>query len=378
MQQTTDIGILGSGFIAQGLIRTLQHHPDMNVAAVLTRRNIQQLTDFPQPDLLTDSLDELIEKSDLVVECTGEVVYTTDNLHKVMQAGLPIVTMNSEFHVTTGSWFINKGYITEAEGDQPGSLAALHEEAINMGFRPLVYGNAKGFLNHNPSPEDMAYWAEKQGISVKQTTSFTDGTKIQIEQAFTANGLGATIAQQGLTGSKVNDYRDATPDLVQQALSIGRPIADYVLASGDQPAVFIVAEHDEIEQGPLNYFKLGEGPYYHLPQPYHLCYFEIPKVIKRTIKGEKPLLTNSAIPEISIASIAKRPLKKGDKLNYAIGSFDVRGEAIKAAEHKGHVPIGILENAVISENIEPGQIISFSDVALPDSLALNITKELFA
>ena len=132
MQQATKIGILGSGFIAQGLMRVLQYHPNINVAAVLTRRNIQQLTDFPQADLLTDSLDELIDKSDLVVECTGEVVYTTDNLNKVMQAGLPIVTMNSEFQVTTGSWFVDKGYISEAEGDQPGSTAALHLSLIHI------------------------------------------------------------------------------------------------------------------------------------------------------------------------------------------------------------------------------------------------------
>jgi len=48
------------------------------------------------------------------------------------------------------------------------------------------------------------------------------------------------------------------------------------------------------------------------------------------------------------------------------------------ADNKGHVPIGILENAVIRENIEPGQIITFNDVDLPDSLALTITKELFS
>lgn len=378
MGKQTKIGVLGSGFIAQGLIRTLQHHSQLDVVSVLTRRDPQSLKNFPQAELLTDSLDELIEKAELIVECTGDVVYTTDNLHQIMQAGLPVVTMNSEFHVTTGSWFVDKGYITEAEGDQPGSLAALHEEAISMGFKPLVYGNVKGFLNHIPTMDEMSYWAEKQGISIKQTTSFTDGTKIQIEQAFTANGLGATIATEGMTGDTVKDYRDATASLVEKAKQIGRPIADYVLASGDQPAVFIVAEHDDIEKSPLSYFKMGSGPYYHLPRPYHLCFFEIPNTIMRAVHGEPPLLTNSARPEISIASIAKRSLARGEKVDYAIGSFDIRGEAVLVDDHRGHVPIGILENAVIRENLEPGQIITYDDVELPDSLALDITKELFA
>ncbi|HID81745.1 MAG TPA: NAD(P)-dependent oxidoreductase [Chromatiales bacterium] len=378
MQQQTNIGVIGTGFIAKGLVRALEHHPDLQTVAALTRRDVAHCPDFPRQDILTQSIDELIEKSDLVVECSGDVVYATDSINKIMQTGLPVVTMNSEFHVTTGSWFVNKGYITEAEGDQPGSTAALHKEAVSMGFRPLVYGNVKGFLNHHPTPEDMHYWAEKQGISVKQTTSFTDGTKMQIEQAFAANGLGATIAQQGLTGPQVDSIEDAAPTLIELAKKTGRPIADYVIATGKQPAVFIIAEHDNIEQGPLQYFKLGEGPHYVLPKAYHLCFFEIPRTIERVLYNQKPLLTNSAQPEISMASIAKRPLKKGEKLDYAIGSFDIRGEAIKVAENKGHVPIGILEKFVVRENIEPGQIITFADVDIPDSLALNITKELFA
>lgn len=378
MQQETKIGIIGTGFIAQGLARALTHHPRLDLVAMLTRRETKHCTDIPNQEILTNSISELIDKSDLVVECTGDTVYATDNINQLMQAGLPVVTMNSEFHVTTGSWFVDKGYITEAEGDQPGSTAALYEEASYMGFRSLVFCNAKGFLNHNPTPEDMAYWAKKQGISIRQTTSFTDGTKMQIEQTFTANGLGATIAQQGLVGPNVDSIEDATAILIKRAKEIARPIADYMLAPGRQPAVFIIAEHDSIEQSPLQYFKMGEGPYYILPKDYHLCFFEIPKTIERALRKDKPLLTNSAQPEISMASIAKRPLKKGEKLKYAIGGFDIRGEAIKVAENKGHVPIGILENAVIRENIEPGQIITFDDVDLPDSLALDITKELFA
>ena len=377
-QPVTNIGIIGTGFIAQGLARVLAHHSEFNLVAALTRRNPRDCQNFPNPDAVTNSLAELIDKSDLVVECSGDVVYATETIHQVMQAGLPVVTMDSEFHVTTGSWFVDKGYITEAEGDQPGSTAALHEEVLNMGFQPLVYGNVKGFLNHTPTPEDMAYWSEKQGISVKQTTSFTDGTKMQIEQAFTANGLGATIARNGLVGPSGETLEEITEILIEEALATGRPIADYAMAAGKQPAVFIIAKHDASEQLPLEYFKLGSGPYYLMPRDYHLCFYEIPKTIARALRRENPLLTNSPRPEISVASIAKRPLKKGEKLDYAIGSFDVRGEAVKAEENRGHVPIGILENAVIRENIEPGQVLTFADVDLPDSLALEITKELFA
>lgn len=373
----TRIGLIGSGFIAQGLARTLKFHTDLQLTAVLTRRDTSSFAGHALANVVTNSLDELIEKSDIVVEATGDVVDATDRIQKVMAAGKPVVTMNSELHITTGSWFVNKGWISEAEGDQPGSLAALHEEAVGMGFRPLVYGNSKGFLNLNPSLEDMTYWSGKQGISVKQTTAFTDGTKMQIEQAFTANGLGATIAQQGLLGPQTESWQEAAEILAEKAREMGEPIADYVMSPGRPPAVFMVAAHDEQEASPLQYFKLGAGPNYLLPRDYHLCFFEIPKLIHRQLNGGKPLLTNSARPHISIAAIAKREMKAGEKLPYAIGSFDVRGEAIKVEDARGHVPIGILEKAVIKTSVEPGQILTWDDVDLPDSLALQICHELY-
>lgn len=68
--------------------------------------------------------------------------------------------MDAELHVTTGSYLTRKpGLITEAEGDQPGCLAALKEEALAMGFQILAYGNIKGFLKLNPSRDDMQYWS---------------------------------------------------------------------------------------------------------------------------------------------------------------------------------------------------------------------------
>ena len=344
---------------------------------MLTRRDVSTLAGFEFTDVVTQSLDELIDKSDLVVECTGDVVDPTARLSRVMQAGKPIITMNSEFHVTTGSWFVNKGWISEAEGDQPGSLAALHEEALGMGFKPLVYGNSKGYLNPNPKPEDMQYWAEKQGISVKSTTAFTDGTKVQIEQAFVANGLGATILQQGLLGPRTETWQEAAFILSAKARELGQPVSDYVIATGRPPAVFMVAAHEESEIGPLQYFKMGPGPDYLLPRDYHLCFLEVPRLIHRALARGKPLLTNSAKPTVSVAAIAKRELKKGEHLPYAIGSFAVRGEAIRVESCRDHVPIGILENAVIKQSLEPGQIVTWDDVELPESLALNICREIF-
>ena len=372
------IGLVGTGFIASGFARLVHNHaPDLHINAVLTRRPIDQMGDFPLADRLTLSQQELIDKSDVIVECSGDVLHATDVIDEALRAGKPVVTMNSEFHVTTGSYFADKGLLTEAEGDQPGSIAALREEAIMMGFKPLVYGNMKGFLNHFPTPEEMAYWAGKQGISVAQTTSFTDGTKIQIEQALVANGFGATIACQGMQGPKATDVTKAAIDLARGAAERGQAISDYVLAPGNA-GVFVVGTHDKSEWKALNYLKLGDGPYYVLVRPFHLCQYEIIKTLRRVLAGGGVLLNNSSNPTISIVGIAKTQLSPGTAIDRALGGFQVRGEAAKIQDVPNHVPMGLIQNAVVRRQIEPGQTITFDDVDLPDTLALKIARQLYS
>ena len=163
------------------------------------------------------------------------MVYATNVLDQVLRASLPVITMDAELQVTTGPYLATLGYITEAEGDQPGCLAALNEEVIQMGFRPLVYGNIKGYLNHTPSVDEMRYWAAKQGISLDKVTSFTDGTKVQIEQVLVANGLGAGITQSGLTGVPADDVSSGAAILAAKATSLGYPISDFILSLRSLP-----------------------------------------------------------------------------------------------------------------------------------------------
>jgi predicted homoserine dehydrogenase-like protein len=376
--QPKRIGLVGTGFIASGFARLVHNHaPDLTIGSVLTRRPLDQAGDFPLADKLTHSLQQVIDESDVVVECSGDVLHATDVVDQALRAGKPVVTMNSEFHVTTGSYFADKGLLTEAEGDQPGSIAALREEAVMMGFKPLVYGNMKGFLNHAPTPEEMAYWAGKQGISVEQTTSFTDGTKIQIEQALVANGFGATITQQGMQGPKATDVTKAAIDLARGAAEQGQSIADYVLAPGNA-GVFVVGTHDKSEWKALNYLKLGDGPYYVLVRPFHLCQYEIIKTLRRVLNGGGVLLNNSSKPTISIVGIAKTELAAGTPIERAIGGFQVRGEAARIQDVPNHVPIGLIQHATVRRPLAPGQMITFDDVDLPDTLALTIARQLYA
>jgi predicted homoserine dehydrogenase-like protein len=369
MSRLFKVGIMGSGYISRALSLALSQTGDLAISKILTRRNVADVQ-HPFAGLLTRSLDELIRESDLVVECTGSVIDATQNVYDVLRSGLPVVTMNAELQVTTGSFLRSYGYLTEAEGDQPGSLASLARNVLDMGFRPRVYGNIKGFLEHHPTLENMHYWSLHNGISLTQVTSFTDGTKIQLEQALVANGLGASIAVEGMVGVRTDSLPDAADILGKLAVEHNTAIADYVLSPRLPAGVFVVAEHDTNQRSALRYLKMGDGPFYLLVQPYHLCHLEIPKTIRRVLKGYPPLLDNSAQPRFGVAAVAKRNLAVGDTIELGIGSQHVRGVAVALASRPTAVPVGLLVNAVAIRPILKGEIITFGDVALPDSLAV--------
>ena len=374
------IGIVGTGFVARGLMYSLKYHPQLELVGVLTRRDINSLKDVPaEKKIITRDLGRLIKNCELSVECTGDAIHGTEVAEKVLKAGLPVVTMNPELQITSGTILREMGTFIEAEGDQPGTLAALDNEVKSMGFKPIVYGNIKRFLNLNPTQEEMEYWSNRQGISMDQVTAFTDGSKVQIEQALVANGLGATIANRGLLGIPCKDLEDGAQRLGEVADEIKKPISDYVLSATAPAGVFIVAKHDKEQKPYLEYLKLGPGPNYVLLKPYHLVHSEIPKTIMKVLTGDKTYrFNNGENPVAQVVAVAKRKIEAGEFIKRGLGSFDIRGEAVKIENYQDAVPITLVYNARFEKPVEEGQIVKFTDVELPQTRALEMWQQILA
>lgn len=373
--QAIKVGIVGTGLIGRGLSHLLSILPEYQLTGILTRRK-GPINDLQvSQSLLTNSPQRLMEKSDILVVSTGDVLYSTEVINMAFSFGLPVVTMDSDTQIVSGSWLSKRGQLTEADGDQPGCLAAMKENIVQMGFKPLVYGNVKGFLNQDPSISDMTHWAKVKGFSLNSVTSFTDGTKLQIEQALVANGLGGTIACQGLIGERTTELEPGAMALAEQAKKANLVISDYIISLQAPPGVFIVAEHDADFAAGLKTYKMGDGPFYLHYNPTHLCYFEIPKTLKRFYNTREVFLENGTSPSIGVATIAKRELSKGTFIDQGIGSFHVRGEAVKLADKPDMIPIGLINQARLKRKVEPGQILTFDDVEIPESLALTAWME---
>lgn len=351
----------------------INKNPGMAVSRVLTRRSLEGIDGFDR-EVLTRSAAELADESDVIIEASGDAIHATAVLDEIARASLPIITMDSELQVTTGSYFAARTYLTESDGDQPGCLARLKMESEQMGFHPLAFVNIKGYLNHNPSREDMAYWAAKQGLSLDSVVSFTDGSKLQIEQALVANGLDADMVRDGFVGGNVEDLMDSGY-LAEIAQERGRPISDYVVCRKAPPGVFLLAEHEQMrrlpEYGPFAKLLTKEGIAL-LLRTYHLCHLEIPRTIEHVIRDFPPLLNNSTHPRVGVGAIPKEPLKPGQALPRALGSFEARGMALSIQEHPDHVPICLLVDAEMRREVGPDRPITFEDVELPESRALEI------
>lgn len=370
----TRIGIVGTGFIVNQANQVIAKNPDLQVSKILTRRNLDTVKNFDRA-ALTNSTAELIDQSDIIFESTGDPIHSTVVVEEALKAGRKVVTMNAELHVTTGSYLAGLGYLAEADGDQPGATAILRNEALGMGFEPLAYVNVKGFLNPNPSREDMEYWSNRQELSLVETTSFTDGTKLHIEQAFCANAFGATIAEDGLIGGQVDDITD-TDHLVEAARKLGKPISDYILCGSAPPGVFILADNEIASSlphyGPYEKLLTKGRQSFILLRPYHLCGLEVAKSLVSAANGAPPLLNNGEVPWVSIGAIAKHDLSTDTVISHAIGGFEVRGSALKSANNPDHVPIGLLNGARIKRSVAAGQTLTFDDVDIPESRALEI------
>ena len=199
---------------------------------------------------------------------------------------------------------------------------------------------------------------------------------MQIEQAFVANAFGAGIAKPGLLAPQMDTFEGATRALGEAALELGHPISDFTVVPGQAPGVFVIATIDEAQRPVLAALKMGDGPYYTFVRPYHLCALEVPNTIRHAMQQRPPLLDNSAAPTIGVAAVAKRPLQAGERIDMGIGSFQVRGTAVRFRDEPNHVPIGILSNATITRPVEPEQMLTLDDVDLPDSYARDISLDL--
>ena len=116
-------------------------------------------------------------------EVTGEVEAAAHVVMAAIENRKHVVLVNAELDATVGpilKWHADRAgvVITNADGDEPGVTMNLYRFVKAIGYRPVMAGNVKGFLNNHRNPDTQRAFADQHGQRAKMVTSFADGTKL--------------------------------------------------------------------------------------------------------------------------------------------------------------------------------------------------------
>jgi len=103
---------------------------------------------------------------------------------------------------------------------------------------------------------------------------------------------------------------------------------------------------------------MGEGPYYTLYRPYHLCNIETPvSIAEAVLYNESTVVSRNMISEV--ATIAKRDLKAGEKVG-EIGCADIFGRTFtyEDAKAKKAIPLGLAPDGTVTKDISKGSMLT--------------------
>lgn len=404
------VGLVGAGYIGAGVAhQILSHVPGMTVAAVSNRTVARAeaayarggVTEVVHARSMTD-LNHAVEHGravvtddpallcradgiDAIIEATGEIEFGAHVAVEAIQHGKHLVLMNAELDATVGPILKVKAdrqgvIVTTTDGDQPGEVMNLLRFVKSIGVRPVVAGNIKGLLDPYRTPETQRAFAEAHGQGTKMITSFADGTKLAMEMAVVANATGFGVGQRGMHGPTCDHAQEAAgrfPELLPEDV-LQNGIVDYVLGAEPGPGVFVVGYDDDPQRRPyMEYFKMGEGPYYVFYVPYHLPHLEAPLTVARAVDFADAAAAPAGAPVCEVIALAKRDLTAGETLD-GIGGFLTYGviDNTDTCRAENLLPMGLADGAELVRDIPKDQPLTFDDVHFPaDGLAESLWHE---
>jgi predicted homoserine dehydrogenase-like protein len=280
--------------------------------------------------------------------------------------------MNAELDATIGPILKKQadqqGVIyTNADGDQPGVIMNLYRYVKSIGLKPVLNGNIKGLQDPYRTPETQKAFAEMHKQEPRMVTSFADGSKISMEMAVVANATGFKVGKRGMFGYECGHVNDAL-DLYDLEKYKDTGIVDYVLGAQPPAGIFVVGYQDNpLQQQYLNYYKLGDGPFYVFYTPFHICHFEAPLTVARAVHFKDAAIAPISEPVVDVITAAKRDLKAGETLDY-IGGFTCYGMAENSdVTHKEKLlPMGLAEGCRLKRDLPKDAVITYEDIEVPE------------
>ena len=312
---------------------------------------------------------------EVMLEATGIPEVGAEAAMRAARNGQQVAMMNVETDITVGSllnWYAPQKGVLYAlpAGDEPAACKELYDFADALGFTIVAAGKGKNNpLDRHAKPTDASWMKEaaRRGLNPNMLIEFVDGSKTMIEMAAVSNATGLTPDVRGMRGPRTRrDKLHETFALKKHGGVLNRTgVVDYGIG-GVHPRVFLVVttDHPRLCQA-LVYRDMGDGPYYTLFRPYHLCSIEVPltcaMLVLRRRSNMFPL--NRLVSEVF--AVAKQNLQPGDVLD-GIGGCSFYGliDGYEAAQADGLLPIGLAKGATLLRPVGQDTPIRYDDVQL--------------
>ena len=390
------IGVVGAGYMGQGMTAVIERNMvGMQVVAIANRTLETAERAFAEAGVDTsvpvseqEALDRvvagggravtsdplLLSRSpgiEAIIECTGEVEFAARVVTEAIANRKHVLLVNAELDATVGpilKVLADRAgvVITNADGDEPSVAMNMFRFVRTIGYRPVLAGNVKGFLDHHRNPDTQKGFADANGQRPFMVTSFADGTKLSLEATVLANATGFKVRQRGMEGRRLAHVRDLL-DLYDPKELLEQGLVEYVLGAEPGSGAFVIGYNDDPQLMPyMSYFKLGDGPLYMFYRPFHLTHLEAPLSVARAVLFGDATIAPAGPPVCEVATIAKRDMEAGEELD-GIGGYNCYGliDNVEDARRADVLPIGLADGARLTRPVGKDQPISNADVTLP-------------
>ena len=343
----------------------------------------------------SNSLDSILDRDiDIFIEATGNPIVGTVHATKIIKSKKNIILVNVEADVTCGKYLSdlakkNDVICSMAYGDQPSLILEQIEWARLNGF--LIVCAGKGTKYHPDfeysTPETVwGYYGltkeraeEESGMNPKMFNSFLCGDKSAIEMCAVSNAADLKCPENGLTFPPIGVY-DIAKKLIpkkdgglidfegQVEVISSIDINKKDIANDLRWGVYVVikGQNQYVKNCFKDYGMVTDetGSFSAIWRPYHYIGLELAQSIY-SIALDKKATGFTKKYNAEVASIAKKDLKIGDKLD-GEGGFCARGKLITSIKSKKEklLPLGLTDNAIVKKNILKDEIIKLDDVEL--------------
>lgn len=314
-------------------------------------------------------------KIDVMLEATGVPEIGARAALRSARSGQQLAMMNVETDITVGPilrWYAERQSVLYAlaAGDEPAACKELYDFADALGFTIVAAGKGKNNpLDRHARPTDEAWAREaaRRGLAPTMLIEFVDGSKTMIEMAAVSNATGLVPDVRGMHGPMTHrDILQKVFRLEEEDGILSRTgVIDYGVGEV-APGVFLIVrtDHPRLREA-MVLRDMGNGPYYTLFRPFHLCSIEVPLTCASLVIRKRSNMAPLDHLVSEVFAVAKQDLAPGDDLDGIGGcTFYSSIDTYEAASEERLLPIGLAKGAQVIRPVAMDAPITYDDVEL--------------